>query len=32
MEREDAIRIETAGLVVRSREALLRISETDLEK
>ena len=32
MEREYAIRIETAGLVVRSREALLRISETDLEK
>ena len=32
MEREDAIRIETAGLVVRSREILLRISDTDLEK
>ena len=31
MEREDVIRIETAGLVVRSTKALLRISETDLE-
>ena len=32
MERENAIRIEPGGLVVRSREALLRISESDLEK
>ena len=32
MEREDAIRIETAGLVVRNRAILLRISDTDLEK
>jgi CRP/FNR family cyclic AMP-dependent transcriptional regulator len=32
MEREDAIRIEPAGLVIRNREALLRISEADLEK
>ena len=32
MEREEAIRVETAGLVVRNREMLLRISETDLEK
>ena len=32
MEREDAIRIEPGGLVVRSREALRRISEADLEK
>jgi hypothetical protein len=32
MEREDAIRIEPGGLVVRNREALLRISESDLEK
>jgi CRP/FNR family transcriptional regulator, cyclic AMP receptor protein len=30
MEREDAIRIEPSGLVVRSRSALLRISESDL--
>jgi hypothetical protein len=32
MEREDTIRIEPGGLVVRSRQALLRISDTDLEK
>ncbi|MBI5908084.1 MAG: Crp/Fnr family transcriptional regulator, partial [Burkholderiales bacterium] len=32
MEREEAIRIEPGGLVVRNREALLRISEADLEK
>lgn len=32
MEREATIRIEPGGLVVRSRQALLRISETDLEK
>jgi CRP/FNR family cyclic AMP-dependent transcriptional regulator len=32
MEREDAIRIEPGGLVVRNRETLLRISEADLEK
>ena len=32
MEREDTIRIEPGGLVVRSREALLRISDTDVEK
>ena len=32
MEREGAIRIEPAGLVVRSRETLLRISEAELEK
>ena len=32
MEREAAIRIEPGGLVVRSREALLRISEADLDK
>ena len=32
MEREGAIRIEQGGLVVRSREALRRISEADLEK
>lgn len=32
MERENTIRIEQGGLVVRSREALLRISDTDLEK
>jgi CRP/FNR family cyclic AMP-dependent transcriptional regulator len=32
MERENAIRIEPGGLVVRSRELLLRISESDLEK
>ena len=29
MEREDAIRIEPAGLVVRDRDALMRIAETD---
>ena len=27
MEREDSIRIEPGGLVVRSREALMRISD-----
>jgi hypothetical protein len=32
MEREDAIRIEPGGLVVRNREALMRISEADLEQ
>ena len=32
MERENAIRIETAGLVIRNRAILLRISDTDLEK
>ena len=32
MEREEAIRIEQGGLVVRNRSALLRISEADLEK
>jgi CRP-like cAMP-binding protein len=32
MEREDTIRIEPGGLVVRSRQALLRISDTDLQK
>ena len=30
MEREDIIRIEPGGLVVRDRDALLRIVETDL--
>ena len=30
MEREDIIRIEPGGLVVRDRDALLRITETDL--
>jgi DNA-binding GntR family transcriptional regulator len=29
MEREDVIRIEPGGLVVRDREALMRISESD---
>ena len=29
VEREDAIRIEPGGLVVRDREALMRIAETD---
>jgi CRP/FNR family cyclic AMP-dependent transcriptional regulator len=29
MEREEAIRIEPGGLVVRDRQALLRIAETD---
>ncbi len=32
MEREEAIRIEPGGLVVRNRPALLRISEIDLDK
>jgi CRP-like cAMP-binding protein len=32
MERENAIRIEPGGLVVRSRESLLRISEAEVEK
>ncbi|MBC7609580.1 MAG: Crp/Fnr family transcriptional regulator [Polaromonas sp.] len=32
MEREDVIRIEPGGLVVRNRQSLLRISEADLEK
>lgn len=32
MEREEVIRIEPSGLVVRNRESLLRISEADLEK
>ena len=32
MERENAIRIEPGGLVVRNRSTLLRISEADLEK
>ena len=32
MEREEAIRIEPGGLVVRSREILLRICDTELEK
>lgn len=31
MEREDAIRIEPGGLVVRNREALIRISEADVD-
>ena len=30
MEREDAIRIEPGGLVVRNREALMRIAEADI--
>ena len=29
MEREDAIRIEQGGLVVRNREMLMRIAEAD---
>jgi CRP/FNR family transcriptional regulator, cyclic AMP receptor protein len=29
MEREDAIRVETAGLVIRDRQKLMRISESD---
>jgi hypothetical protein len=29
MEREDAIRIEQGGLVVRNRDMLMRIAETD---
>ena len=32
MEREEAIRVEPAGLVVRNRETLLRISEAEMEK
>ena len=32
MEREEAIRVEAAGLVVRNRNILLRISEAELEK
>jgi CRP/FNR family cyclic AMP-dependent transcriptional regulator len=32
MEREDAIRIEPGGLVVRNRETLMRISEADTDK
>jgi CRP-like cAMP-binding protein len=32
MEREETIRIEPGGLVVRNREALLRICESDLER
>ena len=32
MEREDAIRIEPGGLVVRNREILMRISEADVDK
>ena len=32
MERENTIRIEPGGLVIRSRSALLQISEADLEK
>jgi len=32
MEREAAIRVEPAGLVVRNREVLLRISEAEMEK
>jgi hypothetical protein len=32
MEREEAIRIEPGGLVVRNREALLRICEADAER
>ncbi|MES2980264.1 MAG: Crp/Fnr family transcriptional regulator [Pseudomonadota bacterium] len=32
MEREEAIRVEPSGLVVRNRELLMRICETDLEK
>ena len=30
MQREDAIRIEPGGLVVRNREALMRIAEADI--
>jgi hypothetical protein len=30
MEREDAIRIEQGGLVVRNREMLMRIAEADV--
>ncbi len=32
MEREEAIRIEPGGLVVRNRQALMRISEADMDK
>lgn len=32
MEREDVIRIEPGGLVVRNREALMRISEAEIDK
>ena len=32
MEREEAIRIEPGGLVVRNRQALMRISEAEIEK
>ena len=32
MEREDTIRIEPGGLVVRNRQALLRISEAEIDK
>ena len=32
MEREEAIRVEAAGLVVRNRSILLRISEAEVEK
>jgi CRP/FNR family transcriptional regulator, cyclic AMP receptor protein len=32
MERENAIRIEPGGLVVRSREALMRIAEAEVDK
>jgi hypothetical protein len=29
MEREESIRIEPGGVVIRNREALMRIAETD---
>ena len=32
MEREEAIRVEPGGLVVRNRAILLRISEAEIEK
>ena len=32
MEREDAIRVEPSGLIVRNRQILLRISEAEIEK
>jgi hypothetical protein len=32
MEREETIRIEPGGLVVRNRQALLRISEAEIDK
>jgi CRP/FNR family cyclic AMP-dependent transcriptional regulator len=32
MEREEAIRIEPGGLVVRNRETLMRISEAEVDK